>query len=151
MSGDRYAGEWPRERFREHGIAYEPAAQTKSDLYRELLPLLNSRRCEFLDYPRLVNQICSLERRTARGGRDSIDHPAGAHDDFANAAAGVLVGLAGGPRFPGWGIFEVYRQRAEELARRKEEAARAAKPAPVYARGSVEWAAQQLAEKEKTV
>jgi hypothetical protein len=89
--GDRYAGEWPRERFREHGVIYEPAEKTKSDMYRELLPLLNSRRVELLEHPRLINQLCSLERRTARGGRDSIDHPPGQHDDIANAAAGALT------------------------------------------------------------
>jgi hypothetical protein len=33
----------------------------------------------------------SLERRTSRGGKDSIDHPPGGHDDLANAAAGALV------------------------------------------------------------
>jgi hypothetical protein len=43
------------------------------------------------------NQICGLERRTARGGRDSIDHAPGAHDDIANAAAGALVRVAGEP------------------------------------------------------
>ena len=32
-----------------------------------------------------------LERRTSRGGRDSIDHAPGAHDDLPNAVAGVLV------------------------------------------------------------
>jgi hypothetical protein len=36
-------------------------------------------------------QLISLERRTARGGRDSIDHPPGAHDDLINAAAGAIV------------------------------------------------------------
>jgi hypothetical protein len=36
-------------------------------------------------------QVTSLERRTARGGRDSIDHAPGAHDDIANAVAGALV------------------------------------------------------------
>jgi hypothetical protein len=37
----------------------------------------------------------SLERRTARGGRDLIDHPQhpGAHDDLANAVCGVFVML----------------------------------------------------------
>lgn len=29
-----------------------------------------------------------LERRTARGGKDSIDHGRGSHDDVANAVAG---------------------------------------------------------------
>jgi hypothetical protein len=93
VSGDRYAGEWPREQFRKHGIRYEPAAKPKSDLYRDLLPLLNSKRADLLDSDRLLNQLVGLERRTARGGRDSIDHAPGAHDDLANAAAGALVML----------------------------------------------------------
>jgi hypothetical protein len=96
VRGDRYAGEWPRERFREHGIAYEPAAKAKSDLYRDLLPVINSRMVDMLDSRKLVTQLCSLERRTARGGRDSIDHPpGGAHDDVANSVAGVVDVLTG--------------------------------------------------------
>jgi hypothetical protein len=55
------------------------------------LPILNGGRAELLDHPRLVAQLCALERRTARGGRDSIDHPPGAHDDIANAVAGAIV------------------------------------------------------------
>jgi hypothetical protein len=35
--------------------------------------------------------MVGLERRTARGGRDSIDHAPGAHDDLANAVAGALT------------------------------------------------------------
>jgi hypothetical protein len=89
--GDRYAGEWPREAFRKYGIAYEPSERSKSEIYVELLPLLNAGRCELLDHPRLIAQLCSLERRTARGGRDSIDHPPHSHDDIANAVAGALV------------------------------------------------------------
>jgi hypothetical protein len=95
--GDRYAGAWPAEAFREHGIDYAPSERPKSDLYREALPLLNSRRVELLDHPRMIGQLCALERRTARGGRDSIDHPPGLHDDLANVAAGVLVAVAGEP------------------------------------------------------
>ena len=91
VRGDRYAGEWPRERFREHGIEYAISTKTKSDIYRELLPLLNSGAASLLDDPTLLNQLAALERRTARGGRDSIDHPPRAHDDVANAAAGALV------------------------------------------------------------
>jgi hypothetical protein len=89
--GDRYAGEWPRERFRVNGIEYATSEKTKSDLYQGLLPLINSGRCELLDNPRLINQLCNLERRTARGGRDSIDHPPGQHDDLCNSTAGALV------------------------------------------------------------
>ena len=79
--------------FRKLGIAYEPAAKPKSDLYRDLLPSINSRRVDLLDHSRLVNQLVSLERRTARGGRDFIDHVPGAHDDIANAVAGCVAGL----------------------------------------------------------
>jgi hypothetical protein len=89
--GDRYAGEWPRERFREHGINYRVSDKPKSDLYRDVLPLLNSGKAELLDLPRLVAQFCGLERRTARGGRDSIDHSPGGHDDLCNSVAGVLL------------------------------------------------------------
>jgi hypothetical protein len=89
ISGDRYAGEWPKERFRDHGISYEPAQKPKSDLYRDLLPAINSRKIDLLDHPRLLTQLVGLERRTARGGRDSIDHAPGAHDDLANAVAGL--------------------------------------------------------------
>jgi hypothetical protein len=89
--GDRYAGEWPREAFQRRGVTYEPAEMVKSGIYLAFLPLINSGRINLLDHPRLVSQLCSLERRTARGGRDSIDHAPGAHDDLANAAAGALV------------------------------------------------------------
>ena len=93
VKGDRYAGEWPREAFSRHGIRYEPAEMPKSSLYQNLLPILTSGRAELLDEPRLVAQLAGLERRTARGGRDSIDHAPGQHDDLANAVAGVLTGL----------------------------------------------------------
>jgi hypothetical protein len=56
--------------------------------------LLNSRMAELLDNARLVAQLCQLERRTARSGKDSIDHVPGGHDDVCNAVAGALV-LAG--------------------------------------------------------
>jgi hypothetical protein len=91
VRGDRYAGEWPREQFRKSGVDYLPSDKNKSEIYGALLPLLNSRRVDLLDDKRLVAQLCGLERRTARGGRDSIDHGPGAHDDLANVVAGALV------------------------------------------------------------
>jgi hypothetical protein len=97
VTGDRYGGEWPREQFRKHGISYDPSERVKSDLYRELLPLLTSGRTELLDHTRLATELLGLERRTARGGRDSIDHGPGGHDDLANAAAGALVLASAAP------------------------------------------------------
>ena len=88
--GDRYAGEWPVEGFAKQGINYQQSAKPKSELYTGLLPLINSCRIELLDNRRCIAQLCGLERRTARGGKDSIDHPPGQHDDLANAVAGVV-------------------------------------------------------------
>jgi hypothetical protein len=75
--GDRYAGEWPREQFRKHDISYELSAKTKSDIYRDLLPAINSRNVDLLDHDRLVNQLVGLEsvskvmRRERCGGREA--------------------------------------------------------------------------------
>lgn len=95
--GDRYAGEWPTERFRMHGIAYLPSELNRSELYLNFLPLLNSGRIELIDNPRMVGQFAALERRTSRAGRDTVDHSPGAHDDLANAVAGV-ASIASAPK-----------------------------------------------------
>ncbi len=87
--GDRYAGEWPREQFRSHGIAYGLSDRPKSDLYQALLPVLNSGRIQLLDDAQLLTQLAALERRTGHGGRDTIDHPPHQRDDLINAAAGA--------------------------------------------------------------
>lgn len=101
--GDRYGGEWPREQFRKHGIDYQidtardddpsnPAkALTRSEIFLELLPMVNSGAVELLDNARLIGQLAGLERRVGRSGKDSIDHRPGGFDDLANAAAGALV------------------------------------------------------------
>src|SRR6476619_459893 len=91
VTGDRYAGEFPRELFRKHGIAYDLAKQTKSELFRDLLPLLNSGRIVLPRNERLQNQIVRLERRTSAVGRDTISHPDRGHDDVANAVAGAAA------------------------------------------------------------
>lgn len=98
VTGDRFGGEWPRERFKAHGIEYRVADAPKTGLYLGLVPALNSGRVALLDLPRLTAQLTGLERRTARGGRDSIDHAPGAHDDLANAVAGSVHLLLIKPR-----------------------------------------------------
>jgi hypothetical protein len=105
IQGDKYASQWPVELFQKFGISYEQSAAPKSDLYAGLLSLLNSRRIELVDYPRLSSQLCSLERRTARGGRDSIDHPPGGMDDCANAVAGLAALLTQQPPIFNYAAF----------------------------------------------
>jgi hypothetical protein len=98
---DRYAGTWVTEAFARHGISVKQSAAPKSEIYASFLPLVTSGRVELLDHPRLLTQLLSLERRTGRGGRDSIDHAPGARDDVANAVAGSVAqaarSLAAGP------------------------------------------------------
>jgi hypothetical protein len=90
--GDRYAGTWPVEQFGKFGITYEQSAKPKSELYLDLLAAINSRRVALLDHGKLINQLIGLERRTARSGRESIEHAPGAHDDVCNAVAGLCAG-----------------------------------------------------------
>ena len=90
VQGDQYAGEWVPAAFHRHGITYKPAEFSRSEIYLECLPLFSQGRIELLDLPVLRTQLLLLERRTRAGGRDSVDHPRGAHDDHANAACGAL-------------------------------------------------------------
>jgi hypothetical protein len=52
---------------------------------------LNSGQIILPRHDRLVAQICGLERRTGRSGKDSIDHAPNGHDDIANAVAGAAA------------------------------------------------------------
>jgi hypothetical protein len=86
--------------FEKRGIVdYRHCELPRSALYLNLLPHLNSRTVRLLDHPRAVNQIANLERRTARGARDTIDHPRDQHDDVANAIAGWPTSRRSGRRY----------------------------------------------------
>ena len=89
-TADRYAGEWPVEVFRKHGVKLIPAEKTKSEIYLEILPVMNASRIELLDHPKMLSQFSRLERRTSRAGKDIVDHGPSNKDDVANAVAGSL-------------------------------------------------------------
>jgi hypothetical protein len=91
IRGDRYAGEFPREQFRKHGINYEPSERSKSELYGDLVAIINSAAVDLLDNSKVIGQLIGLERRARTGGRDLIDHAPGGHDDLANAVAGAVL------------------------------------------------------------
>jgi hypothetical protein len=97
VTGDAYGGEWPRDPLKKQGIGYTVSEKTRSELYLDFLPVVNSGRCALLDtngnkhVKRGVNQFVNLERRTGRTGKDAVDHPQGSHDDVSNAIAGVMV------------------------------------------------------------
>ena len=123
IQGDRFGGVWPVEMFGKVGIIYEQSAKPKSDLYLDLLPLVNSCRIELLDNAKLINQLVGLERRTSRSGRDSIDHSPGCHDDVANSCAGVAVTAvskygAFDPTYRGWNEDDSEDDRGSAAANR---------------------------------
>jgi hypothetical protein len=92
---DYWGAEWVGERFTAGGRRrYVRSERVKSAIYLECLPVITSGRVEFLDHARTLNQLATLERRTARSGKDSVDHAPGGHDDCANSTCGVVVSLA---------------------------------------------------------
>jgi len=93
VTGDRYAGRWPRDELAKHGVRYEVAEMDRSGLYLEALAAMNSGRVELPPCDVLARQFIALERRASRSGRDQIDHCPGAHDDRANAVAGAVASL----------------------------------------------------------
>ena len=91
VTGDRYGGAGPTSAFARHGIKYIPSEYPKGAIYLDTLPLINSAKVRLLANSRMVAQFVGLERNTARGGKDSIDHGRGGHDDIANAVAGACL------------------------------------------------------------
>lgn len=133
VTGDRWGGEWPRQAFGKCDITYLVCPQSKSELYKTLLTRINSNQIELRDLKSLRVQLVGLERRTARGGKDSYDHKPGGHDDVINAAALVLAEATPMIRF---GFIETdaadtrtpQQRRADEQAEeaeRRREAERA--------------------------
>lgn len=91
VTGDNFSAEFTASAFQGCGIRYLRSEHPKAQLYRELMPTLCSGEIELLDDERMISQLAGLERRTRSGGQDIIDHSPGAHDDLANAVAGVAV------------------------------------------------------------
>jgi hypothetical protein len=91
VTGDRYASEWPVEQWRKYGVTYRQSEAPKSDLYLAALPIFTSGKVDLLEHKRLISQLRGLERRTARSGKDSVDHGPRGRDDVANAVCGVMT------------------------------------------------------------
>lgn len=93
VTGDRWGGEFVREPLRRAGVDYKLAPVPTSDLYRDLVAIVNSGRLGLIDHPRAQAQLVGLERRTGRSGRDAIGHAPNQHDDLATVISGAAVML----------------------------------------------------------
>ncbi|WP_409188750.1 hypothetical protein [Bradyrhizobium sp. RDM4] len=85
VRGDNYAGETFKQDFEKLGISFRSSTRTKTEIYEAFEPALNAGEVELLDLPKLQEQLLALVTRGAR-----IDHEPNGHDDWANAAAGVV-------------------------------------------------------------
>ncbi len=89
--GDRWGSEWVQQAFKARGVDYWPSKLNKSEIYLEMEPIFAQGTIELPDNDRLVEQLKGLERRVRSGGKDSVDHFPGGHDDLANAVGGACV------------------------------------------------------------
>jgi hypothetical protein len=91
VTGDRFAPGWVSGAFEREGIGYQVSERTKSQIFMDMAALVNSGAVELPDDPRLLHQFLSLQRRTGRAGRDSVDHRSGQRDDLCNAVSGAAT------------------------------------------------------------
>lgn len=95
VTGDRYAGNWPRQEFQKANVHYQESKIDKSEAYLECEPVFAQGRIQLLDHPN-QREWKLLEKSNRAGGKAKVDHPRGAHDDYANVAALGIAHLAGG-------------------------------------------------------
>lgn len=106
VTGDRYAGEWPRQAFLKHGIVYQVSEKNRSELYANLEPLINAGEVELLDIPKLTQQLIGLIRKG-----EKTQHASSEHDDWINAAAGAVSLVKGVQAEPGVFVMDMPWER----------------------------------------
>jgi hypothetical protein len=94
VTGDRYGKEWVQAAWRGSGVAYVQSPLAKSDIYLECVPLFSRGLVRLPDHSKLLRELRLLHLQRHTGGRESVDHPKGEHDDYANVVCGVLRGLS---------------------------------------------------------
>ncbi len=94
VTGDNFSAEWCQSAWVKFGVSYNRSELSKSGIYLECLPLFTRGVVRLPDHPRLVRELRLLERHTHRSGKDTVDHGRNGHDDYANAACGVLYTLS---------------------------------------------------------
>jgi hypothetical protein len=93
--GDNFAKRWVQDAFAALGIRYDRCERVRSDVYLEAAASFANGRVRLLEHPRSIAQLATLERRVHRGGKDSVGHVPGGHDDLANVICGIVYLLSG--------------------------------------------------------
>lgn len=84
--GDKYGGETFIADFAGYGITYTVSSAPASDLYAAFEPKLNAGQVALVDDTLVEQQLLGLVWKGTK-----ITHPAGEHDDHANAAVGACL------------------------------------------------------------
>jgi hypothetical protein len=92
--GDSYTALWVSGAWHASGVKYERSELNKSQIYLEALPLFARHLVRMPNHPKLLKELRLLDLYNHRGGRQTVDHPRGAHDDHANAVCGCLRALS---------------------------------------------------------
>jgi hypothetical protein len=114
VTADRYAAEWVVSAFAERNVTVKPSEKSKSEIYLEAEPLFARGAISIPADRVLLAELRNLERRTHRGGRDSVDHPVAGHDDYANACCGAAWLAAEVGSMQGW--VNYYARAAARVA-----------------------------------
>lgn len=96
--GDSYSANWVSAAFNAAGVEYVRSELPKSGLYIEGLPAFSRGVISIPNHPVLIRELRLLERRTARSGKDSVDHGPSGSDDHANVLFGAMFLLRDRPR-----------------------------------------------------
>lgn len=121
VHGDAHAKGFVAELLREQGLTFVELERDKSALCLDALAMLNSGQAILLDHPKQRRQILALRRALHSGGRVSVEHPRGGHDDVANVGLAALVvafGVGGKkPKRRVWfsGMTDDERERVEAV------------------------------------
>jgi hypothetical protein len=91
VHGDSFAGGTMPSIFADHQLIYNSKVPTTSQNYERLIPLIMSETVLWPDNDDLRRQVRSLVVWRSRGGRTTIGHPVGRHDDLIAAVAGLCV------------------------------------------------------------
>jgi len=73
----------------EKGLAAARRLIVAASIYLESLPIFTRGLVRLPNHARLIRELCLLERRTQRSGKDTVEHPRNGHDDHANVVCGV--------------------------------------------------------------
>lgn len=90
LVSDAYAAEWVAQSVRAADLEHKRADMARSGLYLEAVAPFMRGSVSLPAHPILIRELKLLQRRTARSGKDAVDHPVGGTDDAANAVCGCM-------------------------------------------------------------